>query len=706
MTDQPTEPTNRWVDCPAPIPVLKVFLLLATCWTPLLSANELILTNRLHHVRNDEAQEWSSFPEQAEASSLELSFTLPGTPVASTLRLRQQDVKQTWKVFVNGTMISKLQQDENDMVRYLAVPASVLQAGKNQLTVSTDSTRGPDDIRVGEISLFDQPRAVVLSEAEVTIRVVDSDGREIPCRLTILNQSGALSAVGAQSSTTLAVRPGVVYTANGLARLGLQAGTYRVIAGRGFEWGIDSAKLTVRKGSQEELRLRIHREVPTTGLVSCDTHVHTLTYSGHGDATIEERIITTAGEGIELPIATDHNVHIDYRPVLRRLKLEEYFTPVIGNEVTTSVGHFNIFPIATNAPLPNHRLTTWPEIIASIRQTPNVQAIILNHGRDLHSNVRPLGPTNHLAVTGQNLNGWGFGPNAMELINSGATQTDIMQLVHDWFGLLNRGYRVTPVGCSDSHDVGRHFIGQGRTYIRCPDSDPGKIPVDQAVSSFVAGRVIVSYGLLTTIRINEQYSMGDLVPAGKPVQLEVTVLGPSWTRASVVELYANGKRIKHATISPGKKAGIKWKGNWQLAPFKHDVHLVAVARGPGIESLHWPTAKAYQPTSPDWTASVFSCTGATWLDVDGDGKPTSAYQYAQQLVKQTTGEIKPLLRQLASYDEAVAAQAAALLQAKTPGILLQDEFQQALAEAADPVREGIQVYLNQWRQSQQVLNDR
>jgi hypothetical protein len=687
---------------PAHVPRLTVLLLLATCWGPLLPANELVLTNRLHHLRNGKTQEWSSFPEQAESSSLELSFTLPGTPTASTLRLRQQDVKQSWKVFVNGTMINKLLRDENDMVRYLAVPASVLQAGKNQLTVSTDSTRGADDIRVGEISLFDQAREVVLSEGEVTIQVVNSDGKAIPCRLTILNQSGALSAVGAESNTTLAVRPGVVYTANGLARLGLRAGRYKVIAGRGFEWGIDSAKLMVRKGAHEKLRLRIHREVPTAGLVSCDTHVHTVTYSRHGDATIEERIITTAGEGIELPIATDHNAHIDYRPVLRRLKLESYFTPVIGNEVTTSVGHFNIFPVAPNAPLPDHRLTSWPEIIASIRQTPNVQAIILNHGRDLHSNVRPLGPVNHLSVTGENLHGWGFGANAMELVNSGATQTDIMQLVHDWFGLLNRGYNVTPVGSSDSHDVGRHFIGQGRTYIRCPDSDPGKIPVDHAVSSFLAGRVIVSYGLLTTIRINEQYSMGDLVPAGKPLQLEVTVLGPSWARASVVELYANGKRIKQATIASGKQAGIKWKGNWKLAPFKHDVHLVVVARGPGIDSLHWPTAKAYQPTSPDWTAALFSCTGATWLDVDGDGKPTSAYQYAQQLMKQTDGEIKPLLRQLASYDEAVAAQAAALLQAKTPGILLQDEFQQALASAAEPVRQGIQVYRNQWRRSEQA----
>ncbi|MFP6601035.1 MAG: CehA/McbA family metallohydrolase [Pirellulaceae bacterium] len=691
---------------PGPASLLQTWLLLATCWTPLLSANELVLTSSLHHLRNEQTREWSSFPQQAEANSLDLSFRLPGKPTDSTLRLRQQDVKQIWKVAINGKMIDKLQQDENDMVRYFAVPAKVLQQGNNQLTISTSSKRGADDIRVGEISLFDQPRAMVLSEGEVTIRVIDTDGTKVPCRLTILNQSGALSAVGAQSSTTLAVRPGVVYTANGLARLGLQAGSYQIIAGRGFEWGIDSANLTIRKGSHEKLTLTIHREVPTEGLASCDTHVHTFTYSRHGDATMEERIITTAGEGIELPIATDHNLQIDYRPTLQRLQMEKYFTPIIGNEVTTSVGHFNIFPVPAEAPLPDHRLTTWPEIIASIRKVPKVQAIILNHGRDLHSNVRPLGPANHIAVTGENLHGWGFGANAMEVINSGATQTDIMQLVHDWFGLLNRGYRVTPVGCSDSHDVGRHFIGQGRTYIRCADSDPGKIPVAEAVSSFLAGRVVVSYGLLTTIRINKRYSMGDLVPARKAVQVEVTVLGPSWTRASVVELYANGQRIKNAVITANKQAGIKWQGNWQLAPFKHDVHLVAVARGPGIESLHWPTAKAYQPTSPDWTASVFSCTGATWLDVDGDGKPTSAYQYAQQLVKQTKGEIKPLLTQLANFDAAVAAQAASLLQAKTPGILLQDDFQQALTQASEPVRQGMQAYLDQWRQSQQVLTER
>ena len=687
--------------------LLKSLLAFLLFWGQSLAADEIILTDQLHHLRNEENREWSSFPQQAESESLKLSFHLPAKPTSGTLRLRQQDVKQAWKVLLNNKMIGKLQQDENDMIRYFTIPDGLLRQGTNQLTIATDSKRGADDIRVGEISLFEQPRETVLSQGQVNIRVVDSRGKGLPCRLTILDQSGALSAVGAQSNATLAVRPGIVYTANGEARFGMATGAYKIFAGRGFEWGIDSAEVVVKNGAQQDLTLSIEHEVSTAGLVSCDTHVHTFTYSRHGDATIEERIITTAGEGIELPIATDHNLHIDYRPVLHRLKLEKYFTPVIGNEVTTSVGHFNIFPVTADAPLPNHRLTTWPEIIASIRQTPGVQAIILNHGRDLHSNVRPLGPAHHIAVAGENLHGWGFGANAMELINSGATQTDIMQLVHDWFGLLNRGYRVTPVGCSDSHDVGRHFIGQGRTYIRCPDNDPGNIPVDQAVGSFVAGRVIVSYGLLTRIRVNDKYGPGDLVPAGKkPVQVKVTVSGPAWTRANVVELYANGKRIKSVIIADGNRAGIKWEGTWTLAPFNHDVHLVAVARGPGVQSLHWPTAKPYQPTSPDWKASVFSCTAATWIDADGDGKPTSAYQYAQELMKQARGNVDPLLTLLTNYDEAVAAQVATLLQAKNPGILLQPGFQQSMTRAPEPARQGIQAYLKQWRQSEQVRSER
>src|SRR5207253_629754 len=100
---------------------------------------------------------------------------------------------------------------------------------------------------------------------------------------------------------------------------------------------------------------------------------------------IAERMITLAGEGIELPIATDHNMHIDYEPHARRLGVREFFTPVIGNEVTTSVGHFNVFPVAAEARIPDFKQKEWSAIFDEIFSTPQARIAILNHARDLHS---------------------------------------------------------------------------------------------------------------------------------------------------------------------------------------------------------------------------------------------------------------------------------------------------------------------------------
>src|SRR5207249_8488164 len=133
--------------------------------------------------------------------------------------------------------------------------------------------------------------------------------------------------------------------------------------------------------------------------------------------------------------------------------------------------------------------------------------------RDRHGDFRPFGPEHHNALTGENLDGWVLRANAMEVINSGAQQTDVLRPYRDWFGLLNRGLFLTPVGASDSHDVSRFLVGQARTYIRCRDDAPGNIDVPEAVTQLLAGRVLVSLGLLAEITINGKYGPGDLVPA-------------------------------------------------------------------------------------------------------------------------------------------------------------------------------------------------
>src|SRR6185437_1550551 len=306
------------------------------------------------------------------------------------------------------------------------------------------------------------------SEAAVMVSVMEArpsgDPTPTPCRITILNAQGALAAVRATSDRPLAVRSGVVYTGDGKARFELPAGDYTIHAGRGFEYSVDTVRVSVKAGEVIRKTLTLRREVPTDGYISCDTHVHTLTYSGHGDASVAERVLTLAGEGIELPIATDHNRQVDYRAAAIKQGVGKYFTLVTGNEVTTAVGHFNIWPVRAGGPLPDAGAKDWKSVFASIAERTGAKVVILNHPRDLHSGFRPFGPKHHLAANGENLDRWELRANGMEVVNSGAQQTDVMRPYHDWFAALNRGIFLTPAGASDSHDVSRFIVGQARTY--------------------------------------------------------------------------------------------------------------------------------------------------------------------------------------------------------------------------------------------------
>ena len=666
-------------------------------------AAEQVLTAKLHHLRSGAVREWADFPEAAEGAELRLTFTSKANATEHTLRLRHRDVKQTWKLRLNDREIGRLPPDENDMVTYWSLPAGTLREGENTFVVSSDDKQS-DDVMIGDVRIDDRPRRVVLSEAEIEVSVNETGrGRAASCRLTVVNPDGALITLGAASREGLAVRPGVIYTANGEAHFGVPAGRYTVYASRGFEYGVAKTEFDLRPGETAVRQLTLGREVPTAGYVACDTHCHTLTFSGHGDATLAERVVTIAGEGIELPIATDHNLHADYEAAALAAGVRGDFTPVVGNEVTTPrMGHFNIFPIHAGAKVVDHGTAAWSELFREIRQCPDVSVIVLNHPRDLHGGYRPFGPEHHLSLVGANLDGWKLEVNALEAVNSGALQTNLMQVYRDWFGLLNRGFRMTPVGASDSHDVARYIVGQGRTYIRCDDRDPGAIDVAQACQHLAAGRALVSMGLLCEIVVAGRHGPGDLVDAAEELEVAVRVLGPSWSLAPECGgSYANGVQIREAAITQADAGavGVKWKGNWQLPRLRHDVHLAAIATGPGVNEPFWPTPRPYQPTSPVWHSYVVGSTGAIWIDADGSGDFTSAFEYASRLVAEFAADFSRLMKQLADYDEAVAAQAARILhvrQLKTPGELLEA----AVRTDSQSIKDGFRAYVDAWKESE------
>jgi hypothetical protein len=673
-----------------------LFLAALIAATPLTAQ---VLDPKLHHLRSGDAREWDDFPAQAESRDLVVRFDSRPNPTEFTLRLRHRDIKQTWVITLNGKELAKLPLDENAMVTYWPIPAGSLRDGVNDLRIAATTPDPSDDIEVGEIQLLNLPRQKLLSQATVDVQILDADhNTPLPSRLTLADDRGALIMLANTSDAQTAVRPGVVYTAGGKARLQLPAGRYTLYAGRGFAYSLDRATLDLHPGDAVEKTLRIRRVVPLDGYLSCDTHIHTVTFSRHGDATLAERMITLAGEDVQLPVATDHNLQIDYEDPAKDANVRAYFTPVIGNELTTaSIGHFNIFPIPRSAKLLNWRAPTWQAITRNIAETlPNADPIIiLNHARDTHGNFRPFDPSRHLSYVGEDLDGWPLPANTMEVINSGATQTDPMQLYRDWFGMLNAGHTLTPVGASDSHDVSRYIVGQARTYIRCDAPDPAHIDVAQAVAAFRQGRVLISYGLIADLTVAGRYHPGDLVPAPDgELPVTVRVLGPEWTRPTHVTLYANGEPIRETDIAPRtpEPAGVKWEQTWRLPKPPHDLYLVAIASGPGIKDPYWPTAKPYQPMSLSSRTWVIGSSGAVRIDANNSSRFDSPRDVANQIIERANGTLPAVIAALDGCDAPTAAQAALLLHRRHP-----EGFDQsaraAIERASPPIRHGFEIYL-------------
>lgn len=660
-------------------------------------AGDRALTDRMHHLRLGAVREWSDLPAEAEGPSLALRFEAAPNAAEHTLRLRHRDVKAAWRIRINGVEIARLPADEADTVGYWAVPPGTLTSGDNELRIE-GSGAAPDDVQIGEVRLIARPRQALLSEATIAVTVHEAPaGLAIPSRVTVTDERGALVMLGSTSDAAQAVRPGVVYSRTGDVRLTLPAGRYVVHAGRGFEYGVDRAEVDVARGQTVTRRLAIRREVDTRGWAAMDTHVHTGTFARHGDAAIDERMLTLAGEGVELPVSTEHNTRVDFEARAVAAGVRGHFTPIVGTEVTTpALGHFNVFPMATAGPDIDHRAADWTRLGQSIAGLTQQPVVILNHGRDVHGGFRPLDPTRHIGIAGEDLDGWTSPANAMEIVNSGAVMADGLALVRDWMGALNRGLALTPIGSSDSHDVARYIVGQARTYVRCDDRRVEAIDRDCARAAVRGGRVMVSYGLLAELDVDGR-GPGDLVRPRRELTVRIRVQGPGWTHAQRVALYANGALVRDEAIAGGQAAGVKWEATWRLPAPSHDVHLVAVATGPGVTAPYWPTAKPYQPASPAFTPYLLGISGAVFVDADRSGAFDSALAYARREVA-AAADPRQLATRLGRYDAAVATQAASVLRARNAA-----SFPAAVGpvlDAAPPhVASGLRAYLEAWRVS-------
>ncbi len=149
----------------------------------------------------------------------------------------------------------------------------------------------------------------------------------------------------ADDADTLRVIEDFRYAGDGTATITARPGRYTVVVGRGPEYARVEQEVELQAGRTVAIDALLQRVVDTSGYIAGDFHLHSV-FSLDSNASLQDRITSYAGEGVELAVSTDHNFIVDYRPVIETSGLARFITSAIGLELTTiDRGHFNGFPL-------------------------------------------------------------------------------------------------------------------------------------------------------------------------------------------------------------------------------------------------------------------------------------------------------------------------------------------------------------------------
>jgi hypothetical protein len=469
-----------------------------------------------------------------------------------------------------------------------------------------------------EVELSEGSTAIIALElgqpGQLEVRLEDQDGAPLPGVLELLWSEGAPpeSAVPAELRELMGIptgsRAGWAWTADGTLTIDALPGTYDLVAVH--DWRHEQASATeveLLAGETTQLTLVLERVIEPDGWLALDAHLHGAP-SFDGALPMADRLLACAATGVDIAAITDHDVHVDYEPLLEAMGLRDRLLTLPGVEVTTMMrGHFNLWPIVPAArEVPNAGALDWwnlrvstDELMGLMREAVGPDALVqVNHPRT----PGMLTFANYDPTTGEvddpDKFSWDF--EVFELINGGVT--DLEQVRLDFFGFLNQGYVRTPLGVSDSH---YRFIpcGMGRTDLYLDADTPGSLHGQEVVDAVLAGHAVAATG--TTLRA----SAGDALPGdtitGGSASLEVQVLAPSWIQPGTLRLIRNGETVFEHALTEADD-GV-WYESTLTIEAEADAWFVVEVVGTVPMGAAWRNATPY------------AMSNAFFLDVDGDG---------------------------------------------------------------------------------------
>jgi hypothetical protein len=369
----------------------------------------------------------------------------------------------------------------------------------------------------------------------------------------------------------------------------MEPGTYQLVVSHGPRYSVFTQNVTLTAGQTSVIDAQIARVIDTPGFIAGDWHVHSIN-SADSEVTNEERVATELAEGMDFFTPSDHEIRVDFGPVIADMGVGDLIGTAPSAEITTfDYGHFNSWPVTVDpgqmnggtvdhggaAPMAGGDFPAFGsyslspgEIIDAAHADPLANLIQINHMRS-HFDRDGLGidtgavppqssvdPANR-RLNPALLNAFDADFDALEVWigtdgRNGALGEFIGENAGDWFNLLNQGILRTGTTSSDTHQR-RNTQIHARSYVASATSDPAALSADPETlaANVVAGRLIGSDGPFPTVTLYAA-STGDTAghALGLPtliattdgeVDVTVDVKSPLWAEFDRIELYVNNE---------------------------------------------------------------------------------------------------------------------------------------------------------------------
>jgi hypothetical protein len=367
-----------------------------------------------------------------------------------------------------------------------------------------------------------------------------------------------------------------------VAPVAVEPGRYEVVVSRGTRWSDDRRIVDVPVGGVR-VDATLTRVVDTPGFVSADFHLHALD-SPDSEVAREARVASQLAEGIDFFTPSEHDIRVDFQPIVEAMGVADLIATANGVEITTfDYGHFNSWPVTVDPTQVNGGSIDWgrpgvppgmdypalgsfgyspAELFADALADPRPNLVQINHidsffgaaGLDIDTALVP--PQSFKAPASRRLdpalsNLFDDGFQALEVWN-GNQGIFLDQNLGDWMNLLNQGIVRTAVATSDSHEK-RTNSGGSRTFIASSAAAPADLwaAAETLAAAVAGGRAIGTNGPFVTLRLDAastgQTAALDLghplvvVTADGAVDATITVESPHWAEFDTIELYVGSR---------------------------------------------------------------------------------------------------------------------------------------------------------------------